>query len=432
MPFFFLLLCCAIKAQLQFNSFQDLLRYADVHAASIQTALINEKVSLASQKEATYDLLPSVNASFGYNDNITLQPTLVPAQIFNPAATEGEFEELTFGTKFLYSRDLTVQWDLLNFQKIFAYQTARLEVESSKVNTELNRYNIYNTLATTYYSILLTQEAIQIFEKNLSTSSSILALAEEKYGKGVISEADLNLAKIKKLQNQSSLRLTQNNLQQYYIQLQSQLNTNNEIVISDHFDNFFLDNTRITSIHPEVLFQEIELKKSKARLKQNKAQLYPSLSLVYQNGQSWATNGFMDFSSANQLPQQYFGVQLNFSGLFSMSSRQKIKQAERQVDMQQLQFNNTILVKQKDDELLQLQYQQAADKLFEYKEILALQEQNDVHADNQLQGGIMSLDERLNKYDDLLAVQNSYLESLASYTIAQYKIFTRQINYQPK
>ena len=47
-------------------------------------------------------------------------------------------------------------------------------------------------------------------------------------------------------------------------------------------------------------------------------------------------------------------------------------------------------------------------------------------AANQNESGMISLDQRLDKYDDLLAVQNSYLQSLAEYTLAQYKIYIRQ------
>jgi len=90
------------RAQLTFDSFETLLEYADTHAYAIKSSKLNEQLALSEKKEAGAYLLPYGNLSLGYNDNITLQPTLVPAQAFNPQAPEGEFQELTFGMKYQY------------------------------------------------------------------------------------------------------------------------------------------------------------------------------------------------------------------------------------------------------------------------------------------------------------------------------------------
>jgi outer membrane protein TolC len=424
--------CFPAMAQLQFQSLQEVLRYADARAIGIQSADIGEQIASAEKNEAKSYLFPSASVSLGYNDNITLQPTLVPTQFLNPAAPEGTFEELTFGTKYLYSRGLQVQWDILNFQKLFAVKTADLALKESKITTEVNRYNVYNQLASTYYSVLLTQEATRIYEENLQITSSIFENVNEKYQKGIISEAERNQAEIQQLQSQRTLTQAKNNLNQLFIQLQSQLNTNESIIISDKPENFVLQDTTIQLTNPEVFLQEAAVKKYESVLKQTKALRLPSVSLVYQNNQNWATNDFMNFSDANKLPQQVFGAKVSLSGLLTPVTKQKIKQSEWQLQLQQTQLNNIKLVKQQEDQLLQLQLQQAADQLAKTKQILALQGQNDMHAENQYQGGIISLDQRLDKYDDLLTAQNNYLQSLADYTLAQYKIYIRQIDFQPK
>ncbi len=419
-------------AQIQFHSLQEVLTYADQYAMAIQQARIGEQISISSKKEARAALYPSFNTTLGYNDNMTLQPTLVPAQMFNPAAPEDTYEEFTFGTKYQYTTGLQVQWDVLNFQKLFALKTADQEILKSKANIEVNRFNTYNSIASTYYSILLTQESMRIYEENLEVSNAILDLAKEKYEQGILSEAEANQAAIKQLQNKRSLDAAKSNLQQFYLQLQSQLNTKQSIQIIDKPSNFALDDMMVQSRHPEVLLQELEVRKSESLLKQTKSLLYPSISLVYQNNRTWATNGFMDFSAANTLPQQYFGVQINLLGSNRFITKQKIKQSEWELQMQRMQLENTKLVKQKEDELLQLELQKASQQLTDNQYILTLQEKNDVHAENKYQSGIIGLDERLNKYDDLLAAQDMYLQSLASFSIAQYKTYIRQINFQTK
>ncbi|MEM6632932.1 MAG: TolC family protein [Bacteroidota bacterium] len=414
------------SAQIQFYSFQEVLDYADSHALAIQSATLSEQITKAEKQEAAANLLPTIGGTLGYNDNITLQPTLVPAQIFNPAAPEGSFEELTFGTKFQYSRGVQVQWDILNFQKFFAYQASKISIDESKAHTEVNRLNTYNQLASTYYSILLTQESIEIYQENLLIGDSILVHAQRKFQDGILSEAEVNRAEIKQRQNQRNLNQAKNNLDQFLVQLQSQLNTEQIISVSDSPESFSLQTTSILAPHPEVIKQEFAVAKYESLLKQAKAMRLPSVSLVYQNNTIWATENFMDFDNSNRLPQQVFGIQINLSEFLGLTTRPKVRQSKWNVQLQHLQLENTKLVKDQEDKLLQLQWEQASDQLRENKRILDLQEQNDLHAENNYQGGLTSLDNRLDTYDDLLVAQDSYLQSLAACTLAQYKIYARQ------
>ena len=70
------------EAKIQFHSFQEVLKYADEHATQIQIAVISEQISSANKKDSKSYLYPSISASAGYNNNLTLQPTLVPAEFF--------------------------------------------------------------------------------------------------------------------------------------------------------------------------------------------------------------------------------------------------------------------------------------------------------------------------------------------------------------
>jgi outer membrane protein TolC len=417
-----------MDVQIQFQSFQELLKYADEHAIQIQNALIGEQIASANKKGAKSYLYPSVNASAGYNNNLTLQPTLVPEQFFNPNSTEGSFRELTFGQQHVYSTGIQAQWNILNFQKIFASETAGIVTEQSEINTQKSKLSTYNLLASTYYSILLTQEAIVIYEENLKVSEAIYKSTNENFQKGIASEEALNLAKIKQLQNRNTLQQALSNRSRFYTQLQSQLNTSQQIIISDSPQNFSLTNTNFETIHPEITWQEMEVDKQKSLLKEKKALLLPNLSLNYQYNTSWATDGFTDFSNANELPQQYIGAKLNIPIFSGFSSRSKIKKSKLELQQQELQLENTKLVKQKEDDLLLLDVNQFEEELAEYTKIMVLRQKNDVHAENKYNSGITSLNERLDSYEDLLNAQNTYLQSLASYTLAKYKMYIRQLD----
>ncbi len=419
------------NAQVVFHSIDELFAYADDNSIILKSATANEQLSLTKVKEKKLDLLPDISATLGYNDNITLQPNLIPAQIFNPTAPEGEFSEVVFGTKYQYNGGIQVQWDVLNFQRRFAVEVSKLELSKAKANTEINRFNLYNQLASTYYSILLTQESIKVYEENVAVSDTILINALNQFQKGIISEPAYNQALINSRQTTSQLKMSQNSLKQYYVQLQSQLHTQDPIKVDDSFEQFGLQSATNLKAHPQLLLQKANLLSSEAQLKQTKALRLPTLSLVYQNSRTWATDDFLGFSNANELPQQIFGATLSMN-LFDLSDKRKIQQSKINIQLQKLELESFELEIQKEDELLQLQLAQGLAQLSDNEQILLLQKKNDQHSENLYQSGLISLDNRLDKYKELLNAQNNYLSSLASLTLSKYKKHIRQIDFNSK
>ena len=405
--------CTIIQAQVTFSALEDVLKYADTHAISIKTSEKQEDVLGLKVKESKSNLLPTFTPYASYNDNISLQPVLIPSQIFDPNAPQGNFNEVQFGTKFNYSIGTSAQWDILNFQKLFAVKTAKAEWEQGKQNTAVQKMHIYNTLANTYYSILLTEEAIAIYEENLSVATTIYTSAKGKCDKGIISEAELNLSEIKQLQSENTLHITKSNLEQLYVQLQSQLNCSDSIQITDTMNAFRLEDEFISTVHPEVLAKQAEIKKQEELLKQTQALRYPSLSLSYQNVKTWATDDFFNFSNSSELPNQVFGATLTIP-IRNASNRQKIKQSRLELEIKQNELENTKLVKQKEDELLTLKSNQTEEQHHQNEKILMLQKKNDTHAIHKYEKDIISLDSRLDQYDDLLAAQDNYLQSLGA------------------
>jgi hypothetical protein len=102
------------------------------------------------------------------------------------------------------------------------------------------------------------------------------------------------------------------------------------------------------------------------------------------------------------------------------------------IEQQELEIESSTLEIEKEDELLQLQLAQGYSQLEDDQQILALQTENDQHTENLYEKGIISLDQRLDNYKDLLNAQNSYLNSLAALTLSKYKTYLRQIDFNTK
>jgi outer membrane protein TolC len=415
-------------AQINFNSLQQVLDYADNHAINIKSAKSQQQIAAFKHTASKTALLPSLNASAGFNDNITLQPTLVPANLFNPAAPVGTFNEYTFGRKYVYSTSVQAGWDVLNFQKWFDIKTTEAARKVSEANIINVRYQVYNQVAQTYFSILLTEKYIGLAKDNIAASDSICRIAKDKYQSGIFTLENLNRSKIQLAQAQQQLSGLSSSLAQLYNQLQMQLNTDEQLILNDALSASYIpheDETGIVSVHPQVQVQEAQLKMNEQQLAQSRSLLYPTLSLGYQYNQSWASDKMFDLSGANNLPQQVFAAKLSIPVFNGLSTRSKISQLRIQLLEQQQVLEQQRLAAQKEEENLNLQYRQSIEEVNKQEEILLLQIDNDGHSKDRYESGIIGLDERLDKFRDLLQVQNEYMQSLSNYYINYYKRYIR-------
>lgn len=415
--------------QVQFGSLQEVLAYADKNAISIQSALHQQQIAAVKNKASQTALMPTVNASAGFNDNITIQPTLVPANLFNPAAPEGTFNEYTFGRKYMYSTGVQASWDIVNFQKWFDMKTSEAVLQLNQASTINAKYQVYNQLAQTYFSILLTKKYLTISKENIAAADSIYQIAKDKYNTGIFTEENLNRSKIQLVQAKQQVSSLESSLEQLYNQLQSQLNIDEPLILKDDLLDKEMgtdDTLVITTSHPEVLVQEAQVQLSEKQLAQTKSLQYPTLTMGYQYNYNWATDKMADFSGANNLPQQFWGMKLSVPLFNGFNIKSKIKQSKIQLEQEQMVLKSKKLIAKKDDDNLKIQYSQNVEDFRKQEEVLQLQYKNDTHSKNRYDSGIIGLDERLDKFKDLLEVQNQYMQSLSNQYISYYKLYIRK------
>lgn len=421
----FFLSVSAAKAQVTFGSLQEVFDYADKNAVSIRKARIDEQISHSQSQAARTSLLPSVNASAAFNDNITLQPTLVPAALFNPAAPEGTFNEYTFGRRYIYNTGVQASWNVLDFQKWFEIQTAGAREKASQAATVKIKYDTYNQLAQLYYSILLTEKYILIGRENVQATGSICETTQDKFRQGIFAEENFNRANMQLIQAASDLRNREYSLSQLYNQLQAELNIPGSVRLTEQLVTRPAPDLISLKQHPDVLLQETQLALAEAQLRQVKTAGYPSLTIGYQYNYNWATDRMFDFTSTNTLPQQFLAVKLSIPVFNGFAVREKTRQSKLTLNQEQILLENRNLSAAKEDEILHLQYRQAEEQLQAQQEILSLQQSNDRHTANRYQSGIIGADERLDKFGDLLSAQSRYMQSLSDYYISYYKIHIR-------
>lgn len=415
-----------VSAQLSFSSVQDVWKYADAHNIQVTAATASGKEAALAVRQAKGALLPTISANGNYIDNIRLQSTLIPAQLFDQNAPSGTFYEATFGKRYNYNAAANVQLDLVNTQNWFAIKTARLDKEIATLNIQKTKRDLYEQLANIYYSYLLANEAEQLSIANAITMDTVFASVQRKYNDGQVSEVSMNNAAINKEKAVKNLvAATQNKLLQLN-NMQQLLNTGDSIAITEqsmapYFPQPFATDPNVTIAYAEML-------KSKAQWQASKAAYAPTLSAVYQYNRMITTDHFMQFSNSNDLPSQYWGLRLSVPVFSGNSRHYNVQKTKIDLALKQQQYQSASLQSQLTNENVLISYNTAFKDLEKAKDILAMYRSNDIHATQLLNEGSISIDDRLKYYSDMITNQQEYLQSMSDYFIQSYRLQIRTIN----
>lgn len=432
-----LLLCIPVllaanvaMAQLRFASLQDIWTYAEQHNIQLKSAHSNGVIAGINIKQAYGAMLPTVTATGGYTDNIRIQPTLIPEKLLNPNVPDGVFTEATFGRRFIYNGGILAQFDILNIQDWYTVRRARLNDAISRLNIANVKMGLYQQLADTYYAYMLLTEAERLSRENLKTTTAIYELADNKFREGVISEATINTVLINKGKAEKSLDAAMQHRQLQLNNLQLQLNTPDSIMLTGNLDDGIPVNAMDSfPIDPAVKLSDTRMQLSENEVRNATAALAPTISAIYQYNLQLSTSEFLKSKDGNTMPQQYWGLRLT-APLFAGKTRlYNIQKAKIEYDLKQKEHSHTRLQADINNRNLLLAYNASFKTYQKAKNILTLYQSNDAHAARKFKEGIISLDERLKSYSDLIINQNEYLQNMSDYFMQQYLLKIRQTNF---
>lgn len=429
-----LVMCLAglmAAGQVRFSSLEAVWAYADAHSIDIRSAHVNEELAALGAKSARGRLLPVVTANGAFTDNVRIQQTLVPAKLFNPAAPEGVYTEASFGRRYIYTGNVVAQLDLLNLSSWFSLKAARLQECITSIEVEQTKKDLYGQLADSYFSSLLLQEAEKLAEENVTATNGLYATALNKYKEGLISEPVLNTALINKRKAEQSLQTAQQQMLLQLNNLRILLQLPDSIVLSPAtVPADSVTGTMAFVPDPSTQLAQQQLLLAKNSWQASKAAYAPVLSAVYQFSTQVAADDFLQFGNSNTMPQQYWGLRLSVP-LFSGGSRKyEVARSKKIYDLRQQQYEAIRLQSSIAQDNLLLARNSAASSWQQSAHILALYRSNDAHAARKMEEGLLSLEERLKVYSDLLTYQETYLHTLNDYFIQQYRLLLQQTNFK--
>ena len=162
---------------------------------SISKNAVNDlKIANAKKWETIATGLPQINSFIEYNNNIKQPVSLVPAEFFG--GNPGEFTELSFGTKQTIDGSVTLSQLLFDGSYSVGLASIKLYMDIAfKVKIKTDQ-EVKKSIISAYGNALVSQERVEILEKNLSNVKSNLDEIEKIYANGLTELENVEQLKI--------------------------------------------------------------------------------------------------------------------------------------------------------------------------------------------------------------------------------------------
>lgn len=421
---------CFLNAQITFHNLPEAWSYAAAHNMQIKEAEAAKTKAKMGLKESYGSLFPAISANGSFTDNVKIQPTLIPADLFDPGVPAGTYTEATFGRRYIYNASLIAQVDILDMQDWFTIKLARLGQEIASLNITKAKMNIYEQLANIYYTYLLMSEAETLSIENTRVANILYTIANDKYKEGLISEVTLNAALINKEKAEKNLEAAMHAKVLQLNNLKTILNISDSIILEEALTGeFAVKYADSLSPDPDIDIAAVEKKVAENTWASAKASLLPTLTAVYQYNTQVAGDEFLGFKNSNSLGQQYWGLRLSIPIFSGALRKYEMQKAKIDYGIKSREYDHAKLMSQINDQNLLIEYNSSFQAYKRSKNILSLYQKNDMHAERKFFEGLISLDERLKSYDDVITSQNEYLQSLSELFIQHYRLQIRQISF---
>jgi outer membrane protein TolC len=183
----------AVTRRLSLKEAQD---YAVAHSTETENARIDVQMARKKTWETTAIGLPQISGQVSYTNMLKIPTTLIPAKFFDPDAADDEFIDVKFGTQHNASLELTVSQLVFNGSYIVGLQAAKVYQQLSKNQLEKKEIDIRETIANTYYLILMAEKNLAILQETRENLKQSLFEIEEMLKAGFCEESDVDQVRL--------------------------------------------------------------------------------------------------------------------------------------------------------------------------------------------------------------------------------------------
>jgi outer membrane protein len=340
--FLLLLFSCGIgysqtSAPAELNlSLKEAQDYAIQNNKLVMSARYDVEASKADVWSAISNVLPQVNSSGSFNDNLKLMTTLLPGDFFGKP---GEKVPVTFGSQYNTSASIQASMILFNAPVLIGIESSKLANKLYTQNLEKSEIDIKETVSSTYFLILVTQRSLEIVEKNIANLNETLRSTKAMFAAGMAEQTDVDQMASNVTMVENSRSSLQRSVELNYNLLRFELgvNTGTKINLKETLEELVsaVDVQALVSqefdYNRNVDFRLIEGQEqlSYLNLKTQKSLVLPSLSGFYNYG----TNGMGDKVGEQQwFPNSVAGLSITVPIFASGRRYMNIKKAQINLD----------------------------------------------------------------------------------------------------
>ncbi len=402
-------------------SLQDAINHAVKNNYKSINASRDIDISKEKKRETTAMGLPQVNGNIGYQNNIELQKSLIPAEVFGGPA--GTFAEVAFGTKQNAAASLTLSQLIFDGSYIVALQASKAYLEYFVNAKKKNEVEIREMIINTYGNVLLAEESIKILESNKKIIDKNYNDLNQIYKNGLGEQESVEQISITQATVNSSLknvtRLREISLKMLKINLG--IDINHELILTDNLENLSKSNLALVAdvsefkVDNNIDYQIVSslVNQKRLLLKLEKAKALPTLGAAFNIGANAFSQEFT-FLNSNQRWFNYSNVGVNLSVPIFSSFARKSRTAQAKIAYEQSQTQQKEV-----EQMLKLGYEKAKSdfdfSIEEYataKSNLNLAERIEKKQQIKFKEGLSTSFEFSEAQRQLYATQQTYLQSM--------------------
>lgn len=373
--------------------------------------------------------IPQINAGVDYNYFIQLPTSLIPAQFINPAAPEGEFLEVAFGTKNNLTAQATLSTLIFDGTYLMALKASKKFIEFSKVNYENQKVALINNIKKAYLPPLLLKENLKTIEQNIKSLEKLYFETNEMYKEGIVEKLDVdklalsvdNMKVMKKdLEKNFEIAVDALKIQMGFPMEKKIMLTETVTSLSEELNEDLLTKAMEYSQRSEYRLLEHSKVMSELNVKRYQRGYWPSLSgfINYQQ----VVQGDDIINDPISTPASIAGLSLSIPIFDGFMKKAKIQQAK--LDVENVLLQKDLLTSAIDFQLKSSRdsYFNALDKVQSRQKNLNLAEEIFQTAQEKYKEGVGSSLEIIQAEQSLQDSQQNYLRALYEFVLAKIDV----------
>ena len=390
------------------------IEYANRNNSDLRNAQYDLEITQKKIDEQIGSILPQVDISGSYTDNMKLSTTAMPAELVGGNA--GETVAITMGTKHNLSAGANLNQKIYDPTFGVALKAAKIAKQQSEQTLRQTLEQVVYNISVIYYKTLVIQKETDALKATLDASTESLASTELKYKNGMAKKIDVDKIRVSGNNTRSGLQQSVLSYQQSLNQLKYYMGmpVDSVIALSDatlsestaeliRVDDFNVEN------HIDYKLQQTSLSLYEANKKKEVAGYLPTLSFNAFYDYNAMRDKFNFLKSGQNWYNSYgVGATLSIPVFDGLQRKNRISQSK--LDIKKAEENIRLTAQSLKVNLsnYEIEYRNAVDNIKNEKENMDLAKS--VYDNTQLayqQGTGSSL--------ELVQAQSSYREAQSNY-----------------